>query len=322
MKNVLYHYCSLDTFTKIIKNKTIRASDCCKTNDYSETKWISTLVYDILVQQIITYCKFFLLFDSNENVIDKVLSQICRTIDAIYSRNTRQMLTFVACFSADGDLLSQWRGYSDNGCGVSIGFDKMLLQTFDTNGYNYHFKKVIYNEKEQKQYLSNHFSDLFERYSSIEVNDIEKCDLNKLFDQFIEDLCNGILTIRNDSPLFKNYKFEEEKEWRLYINNHFVNFLYNHENKFSMVGDIEENYNMECEYKNGFRRKPVDFRTTSDMIIPYFDFDFNKVKDKLIKEVIIGPKCNASEYDINLFLAVNGYDYNKVQIKKSTSTYR
>ena len=38
MSNI-YHYCSLDTFAQIIKNKTIRLSDLNKTNDYMEKKW-------------------------------------------------------------------------------------------------------------------------------------------------------------------------------------------------------------------------------------------------------------------------------------------
>jgi hypothetical protein len=58
------------------------------------------------------------------------------------------MMTFVACFSEAGDLLSQWRGYANDAQGISIGFYKPILQTFDTGGYNYHFKKVIYKERE------------------------------------------------------------------------------------------------------------------------------------------------------------------------------
>lgn len=39
MKKSIYHYCSLETFSQIIKNKTIRLSDLNKTNDYMEKKW-------------------------------------------------------------------------------------------------------------------------------------------------------------------------------------------------------------------------------------------------------------------------------------------
>ena len=32
------------------------------------------------------------------------------------------MEQFVSCFSADGDVLSQWRAYADDGHGFAIGF--------------------------------------------------------------------------------------------------------------------------------------------------------------------------------------------------------
>lgn len=35
MIDIIYHYCSLETFVQIIKNKTIRLSDLNKTNDYA-----------------------------------------------------------------------------------------------------------------------------------------------------------------------------------------------------------------------------------------------------------------------------------------------
>lgn len=36
--NTVYHYCSLETFLNILKNKTIRLSDINKSNDFLETK--------------------------------------------------------------------------------------------------------------------------------------------------------------------------------------------------------------------------------------------------------------------------------------------
>lgn len=34
--NSIYHYCSLDTFLKIVQNKSTRLSDIEKSNDYAE----------------------------------------------------------------------------------------------------------------------------------------------------------------------------------------------------------------------------------------------------------------------------------------------
>ena len=48
----IYHYCSLDTFAQIIKNKTIRLSDLNKTNDYMEKKWGMKLLYRTLCDEL------------------------------------------------------------------------------------------------------------------------------------------------------------------------------------------------------------------------------------------------------------------------------
>lgn len=48
----IYHYCLLDTFTQIIKNKTLRLSDLNKTNDYMEKKWGIDFLYHVLCEEL------------------------------------------------------------------------------------------------------------------------------------------------------------------------------------------------------------------------------------------------------------------------------
>lgn len=52
MSKSIYHYCSLETFSQIIKNKTIRLSDLNKTNDYMEKKWGKDLLYGVLCDEL------------------------------------------------------------------------------------------------------------------------------------------------------------------------------------------------------------------------------------------------------------------------------
>lgn len=44
MTDLLYHYCNVETFLNIIRNKTIRLSDITKSNDNMEGKWLFTFV--------------------------------------------------------------------------------------------------------------------------------------------------------------------------------------------------------------------------------------------------------------------------------------
>ena len=39
LPDVVYHYCSVDTFFQIITNHTLRLSDIEKSNDFMEKKW-------------------------------------------------------------------------------------------------------------------------------------------------------------------------------------------------------------------------------------------------------------------------------------------
>lgn len=52
MSKSIYHYCSLETFSQIVKNKTIRLSDLNKTNDYMEKKWGKDLLYGVLCDEL------------------------------------------------------------------------------------------------------------------------------------------------------------------------------------------------------------------------------------------------------------------------------
>lgn len=62
---------------------------------------------------------------------------------------------FVMCFSGEesGDLLSQWRGYGDNGKGIAIGFNEYALkkvtdsvQTYENQESYILYNKVIYEK--------------------------------------------------------------------------------------------------------------------------------------------------------------------------------
>lgn len=231
------------------------------------------------------------------------------------------MTTYVTCFSEKGDLLSQWRGYANDAKGISIGFDKNILQTFDTGGYSFHFKKVIYKVQEQSMYIKNYLGELINSYELVESESLDSLDQSFAF--FLHDLSSRIQALRNDSPQFKNSAFQEEQEWRLFVNNHISNiYCYEHENDEECAGYVDENYNKECKYLNGFIRYPIKFHSSDTRIISYFDLNFGQIKDEFIKKIIIGPKCEASVFDIQLFLAANDYNFDKIKIYKSKATYR
>jgi hypothetical protein len=103
--NILYHYCSLETFTKIIDSKYLYMSHYEYMNDYLDMQWIYHMIDNELKKftdkvKVEQFVKNF-----NLNISDK----------------------YIVCFSEKGNILSQWRAYGNDGQGVSIGFDMSLL---------------------------------------------------------------------------------------------------------------------------------------------------------------------------------------------------
>lgn len=166
---------------------------------------------------------------------------------------------FVMCFSEKRDLLSQWKGYSDNGKGFCLGFetkellDKIILGNKKTsligsNGEDILFLgKVIYQKEQLRQKVNlivKKVADLLKTNDAIDKKEI------------IEHVTAVSLIL---SAFYKLEEFKEENEWRLIV----INFHAN------------EN---------------VSYRSSLHGISSYYKLEITPSLNKLIFEIIIGPK--------------------------------
>ena len=95
-----------------------------------------------------------------------------------------------------GDRLSCWRGYGDDGKGVSLGFD---LQEIVASNNNLSMQKIQYANKDpQKEIIANVQRDL---------KGIQKLDITE-----------AIKTLTEKAIKYKNSAFREENEVRLIYN--------------------------------------------------------------------------------------------------------
>lgn len=67
---------------------------------------------------------------------------------------------------------------------------------------------------------------------------------------------------------------------------------------------------------------PLQFRATKNDIVSYFDICLDSIKDQLIKEIIIGPKCNLSDFDVKILMYACDYVADGVVIRKTSASYR
>lgn len=314
--DVIYHYCSIDTFLNIIKNSTIRMSDVGKSNDYMETKWLLDYFEDEVIRQY------------QENPIKLNDGYICglndiETIKFLVRNEKEKMLKatdqlfYISCFSENGDKLSQWRGYADDGNGVSIGFKTKGLRSLSENEELLILRKVTYPSKkttpnEIMDYAKEFLSDIYNALINNETKDIF---LNRNSSSYVLMLSSIILQL--DSVFYKNPEFQEEEEWRLVLNDELSkygtdwNYWYNDE-KENTLGEFNQCF-----------PKGLEFKSTRKKIISYFDLSFKGRKDEIIDKIIIGPKSEIEESDVHQVLSYYGYNAsNDISIEKSKSTYR
>ena len=137
--HLVYHYCSLETFYNIITNSTIRLSNIKKSNDYEEMMYILPKAIDICDSILSKYYeKLSVGYKLKDNFVKTLFEE---------TFNELSLNCYVICFSEQSDLLSQWRGYANDACGVSI-----LLFRYSKE-YKFKiqfFSSALFNRKNEK----------------------------------------------------------------------------------------------------------------------------------------------------------------------------
>lgn len=276
VRNV-YHYCSLDTFLKIIQNKSIRLSDIGKSNDYTERIYMENKIHEELVKNIKK--------EFPAEVVESILKieEMCR-----HSMNETRVL-YAMCFSEEKDLLSQWRGYADDGMGVSIGFSKNILERTNEQEYGLVFKRICYNEEEQEQFVKEQVNIVFDTMKR-----------KNIYASFAEVYENQITSI----GCMKHSGFAEEREWRLCI---------------AMTPEIR--IDRGAEFMD-FTLSKVHDQCIRNQIITYFELSFENIYNELITEIVIGPKAKVTENDIYRSLYIHGFRTDDIKVTRAKVTYR
>jgi hypothetical protein len=275
-EDLIYHYCDANTFYSICTNKKIWFNDLFSTNDYLEMHWGYSIWEKAATR---------LLQEVGKDFLDK-------TDEIIHSAGFKGLL-IASCFSLNGDVLSQWRAYTNNGNGYAIGFLAEDLIKLPVRPL-----KVLYEEEKQIKESANAIKTLYKIFKS--TSEDEKNSFNELAFLFGYDL-----------SAFKNPAFSEEQEIRLI---HLLDF--EPSNGFLKLFDAGGTYfGMEKEGEE------IKYRIKQNIPTPYIELDFtNKGLINPIKEVIIGPKNDVLPSAISIFLET--LQIPKVKIKKSKASYR
>ena len=137
-----------------------------------------------------------------------------------YVRRLRTALTkldsiYVACFSTQGDDLSQWRGYTEGSVGYSLAFDFDGLALATTQGAPVWLRPVVYSHEAQRAWLDSFIPPTFDLLAHAEERlaaTLREADGAHALESA---LVNSLGVIAEFIFRFKNEAFAGEKEWRL-----------------------------------------------------------------------------------------------------------
>ena len=259
----LYHYTSFTGLLGIVESGALWASDIRYMNDSAELKHTADLIRTEITRRI-----------GAGHAKPDLLNQF---LDWVTHRITNGHMLFASSFRSNGNLLSQWRGYSRLGKGVSLGFNPDSILRC-ARQQSFQIGKCIYSSKSQERLISriidavealaeNHVSEYSQQGKSADHS------YHCIF-QLIE---SDLLRI---AAILKHPSFREEEEWRI-------------------VSPVITDY----------VKAPVLFREGASMLVPYIEFNLVTEDNSPIalEHLFLGPTPNItiSMNSLTMFLAKN-----------------
>lgn len=295
-QSTIYHYTSLAGFKGIIESQDFWLTESDFLNDSTEIEH----GIDLARQVFQSFC------EQKSSPIASILDEL-----TVKDKNPRPRIN-IACFSSARDNLSQWRAYSGDSVGVSLGFSQrdFLPQL----GYpsECQLVPVLYAE-EHKRALWDTFARFFtEAYIKDSARQISVTQRDGSVRTFFptsgyENSLKGMLYQLAASC--KHSAFEDEREIRLFYTEH---------------SDIIEKY--------GDGPAKVRFRPTNCFLAPYTTlndirgvYNISQIERSprlALTEVIVGPhpRSDLAIASIKKFLQENGYD--DIPVYPSAAPYR
>ncbi len=275
----LYHYCSAAAFESIIRNRSIWLSSLASSNDTQEGVWLGVVLRDICYE-----------FDISDDDVERVL--------ALFRSSADYWDSLGFCLTAEGDMLSQWRGYADDGCGFAIGFSEEGLKNAALS-HNGNLLDVVYDRQQQLDIVRERFPPIIQaiKNGAFVMPTVSGSEGRTQYDKAKSrsihasaSLSNIMLRLVDIMYKLKNPAFHEENESRLVV-------------------EVSRAYD-DC-----------DFHMSGRKIVPHRTVAFGSVAPEItIERIVIGPRNPTAPDIIAAFL--RKHDFFLTDIGLSTATYR
>ncbi len=187
-EETLYHYTSLSGVLGILGSGVMWASDIRYMNDSAELRHTADLVKREVELRIVQG-------HDQPGLLNAF-------IDWVQHRITNGHILFGASFRSNGNLLSQWRGYSSVGKGASLGFNARFIRQ-RASEQSFKLGRCVYDRSEQHRLIAQIVDAVEKLAGQGEISD---------FPSLFAHLETDLLRI---AAILKHPSFEEEQEWRL-----------------------------------------------------------------------------------------------------------
>lgn len=281
---ILYHYCSTEALVSIVNSRSIRLSSLTLSNDSQEGARILHLLLQLAKESgLDTYS------------LSRLETQLRWAYDVFDGQGF--------CLSENRDLLSQWRGYADDGRGLCIGFNSSYFEKLGAHltkkgEKSFSLKKIVYDIDGQRAIANKHFKQIKQLLDQgafrplqgtllTPTTEDDQSEIRKATQSGVFAIMNAMLKMFD----VKNPAFSEEQEWRLV--------------SFSVKQDDDSD---------------LKFRASGDKIIPYFEVKLDDLGVQPISAIVLGPKHQTPRHVIERMLADAGFE--AVNISNSSATYR
>lgn len=296
----LYHYTNLHGLKAIIENQCFFSSNSAYLNDKKE------YYYGIdLFKKCIEEKKESIKNKKGLNFISEIQKELEKKLVSFH---------YVTCFSLDGDLLSQWRAYADDGKGIAIGLDlKKLIEAFRPKANGMY---IEYNYQNQKEIVNEIIDTCYNFYiSELKVlNLLKEPNLELIIAKEILEIIDKYV------GQFKHSSFSEEKEFRFDLSidrdynepDDLISYRVSKNNLLVPYLELKTNYKLEKEFREKNKTNLEDLEKNKEF----------KIKLLPITEIIIGPSIDfeLNKQSITDFLRKN--NYSDVKIISSEVPYR
>lgn len=314
LPDVVYHYCSVETFFQIVTNHTLRLSDIEKSNDFMEKKWA--------IRQCLAHIRNNL---HNPSYPCSKQPELAEALLAGMEQEFQRYNTMIlaACFSSERDLLSQWRGYGENGFGVCIGvssgteFQRAFHRAqryLGLRGSSHDlpdgllFHNIQYSTQNIESICMQMFC-IHMRWLPLRIS--------------VEEAAGQLVRLMYPAlPFFKSSAFSEEAEWRCVYYPKLPAPPYENDTFDEAAFQTLLSQQTAEQTLDHFHMLPIGYRLRKNNLVPYRDVFFGEDEHPFIRSVTIGPKCPLDRETVKLFLERYHVPIDMKQIYLSDVSYR